>query len=562
MKFLFIDAMAAGTVGRAVVEWIPSGIRTLAGILEERAIDYDITFAEKVIKEPGKFTDTGPILLTGMSSDLPVIKKTVEKIKEIDTPLLLGGPIAHGHQSELNEIAPDLAIIGEGERTFSQLLDAGLADGTVPEEDILSTIAGIAYRCDGSLKATSSPQFLTKEELNRYSPSTKAIKHYPFHENLLVVLEILRGCTNFRRVKTYHEVECQENCDLCESDDLSLRLDCPQGIPPGCGFCSVGAYGLLRSREQDLIVNEVKGLIESGATKITIQVPDPLDYKREELVAPAPLTDPNSPEPNYEEIERLGDMLWDLPEIADESVGITIRDVKATMVNDRSVGLLKKYFPNSIFGLGGETGSKEHAAFMARPYGPDKIIEAVEIFNRNGIKPRINFILGLPGQSEKTVSETIEMMKALREKVLYYDLFRFEALPMSAFDDKPSDVGPMRDENARRLVEEVNLSQKVLFEDFIGEEWKVVIGIYDSQKKEKQKRVGPEKIGTPKRRFRQLTGVAGYPIFDRRQLSGLDTVVKITDPTGGLKSGDVATVEITGLSEHGFRVVLEGRVVE
>ena len=70
------------------------------------------------------------------------------------------------------------------------------------------------------------------------------------------------------------------------------------------------------------------------------------------------------------------------------------------------------------------------------------------------------------------------------------------------------------------------------------------------------------KIGAPKRRFRQLAGVVGYPIFDKRQLSQLDTVVKILDPPEGLKPGEVAVVEITGATEHGFRVVLEGLIEE
>ncbi|RMF89771.1 MAG: radical SAM protein, partial [Methanobacteriota archaeon] len=269
--------------------------------------------------------------------------------------------------------------------------------------------------------------------------------------------------------------------------------------------------------------------------------------------------DPERPMPNYEELERLGEMIWEIPEVASEDVVVTVRDVKATLVTDRSVEILKRYFPRSVFGIGCETGSREHSIRLGRPYEPERVLSAVKIFHRQGIRPKINMIAGLPWQSRETTEETLRLMDRLEPYISHFDFTRFESLPMSGLDDHPSDTGPLTDENSRRLIERSNEIQRRLFEAFVGERLKVVIGRYGEG--------GPARPGgpgkTPRRGFRRLAGLVGYPIFDKRQLSLYATVVKIKDGARGrVKNGDVAFVEVDGVGRAGFRLVLEGRLIE
>lgn len=556
-------------MGRALAEWIPASVRVMSGILEDQNVDFDVVLVEEFLKGPQRYREYDTFLATGMSSDMEMIKKAGNLINDWGNIFIIGGPITFDPTSVFEEIKPDVAIIGEGEKTFLKLLELGLGDGELPDEETLSNLDGLSFKTkDGETRSNFPKRFLSKEELSQFFPSTDVIHYYPFYEDILVVLEILRGCSNFHKPKRYHGKACIEGCEKCESDDLSERLICPQGIPSGCGFCSVsGLYGPPRSREQEVIVKEIKGLIDRGATKITILDPDPLDYKREELVAPMPLTNPSFPEPNYEEIEKLGGMIWSIPEVADGYVTITVRDVKATLVTDRSAELLKRYFPRSIFGIGCESGSESHCIQLGRPFPPREVLKAARIMNKHGIKPKVNFIAGLPWQTWETTAETLRFMDKLEPYVLYFDLTRFESLPKSAFDDMPSDTGPLRDENSKALVSRANSVEKRLYEGFVGERWKVVVGIYDHPKartpgeKALGEGKGSRKGIKPKRGFRKLLGVVGYPIFQKEQLSLFATVVKISNPGEGLKSGDVKMVEITGVSEAGFRVVLEGRIV-
>lgn len=561
MRALLIDAQGAGSVGRAVVEWIPAGLRAVAGILEDRGIEYGLALAEEFLKNPGALTDYDAAMITGMSSDIEMIRMAGERISGAGKPFVVGGPVTFDPRSVITNAKADIAIIGEGEKSFSGLLDEGLKDGAIPEEESLKRIEGIAFKDKGGRVNVKAPsRYLTKAELSRFFPSVEIIKSYPFHEEIMVVMEILRGCSNFHKPKVYHGKTCSPSCKRCESDDLVERLSCPLGTPGGCGFCSVGGlYGPPRSREQEVIIKEMKGLIENGATKITILDPDPLDYKREELVAPMPLTNPERPMPNYEELERLGEMMWGIPEVSSEEVVVTVRDVKATLVTDRSVEILKRYFPRSVFGIGCETGSKEHSSKLGRPYEPEKVLSAAKVFHKHGIKPKINMIVGLPWQDEETARETLELMNRLEPYVSHFDFTRFESLPMSGFDDHPSDTGPLVDENSRLLLERSNAIQKGLFERFIGERLKVVVGRYSEEKRLQ----GRGRERTPRRGFRKLAGIVGYPIFDKRQLSLYATVVRIRDGTGGaVDTGDIAMVEIDGVSQVGFRLVLEGTIIE
>jgi radical SAM superfamily enzyme YgiQ (UPF0313 family) len=233
--------------------------------------------------------------------------------------------------------------------------------------------------------------------------------------------------------------------------------------------------------------------------------------------------------------------------------------VKATLVNNRSVELLKKYFPRSVFGIGCESGSVEHSRKLGRPYEPRKVLEAVKIFSQMGIKPKINMIAGLPWQDEKTTEETLDFMNQVEPFISHFDFTRFESLPMSGLDDFPSDSGPLRDENSRRLLERSNSIQRRLYERFIGEKLRVVVGKYPMGKEGSVG--GSEK--TPRRGFRKLAGLVGYPIFDKRQLSLYATVVRIkTEGKENPVTGTVGTVKVTGVSKLGFRQVLDGVLID
>jgi len=76
--------------------------------------------------------------------------KTVSLIRNwnIDVPIIAGGPYATiSYQSILTDNNVDLAVIGEGEITLSEIIGAMIDNNNIlPKSDVINNISGIAYR--------------------------------------------------------------------------------------------------------------------------------------------------------------------------------------------------------------------------------------------------------------------------------------------------------------------------------------------------------------------------------------------------------------------------------
>ena len=110
-------------------------------------------------------------------------------------------------------------------------------------------------------------EMLSKEDINRYKPSFRAIRHYtsiPHYKASRVYIEIVRGCSNFNRALLLADSQKCRACKACFGTNFSSRLVCPQGISPGCGYCSIPAvYGYPKSRDLHVLIEEIRGLILS-----------------------------------------------------------------------------------------------------------------------------------------------------------------------------------------------------------------------------------------------------------------------------------------------------------
>ncbi|GAH51030.1 unnamed protein product, partial [marine sediment metagenome] len=74
-----------------------------------------------------------------------------------------------------------------------------------------------------------------------------------------------RGCSNHYRGETVRELGGCSNCGNCDDLDTIMHSDCPEDIPPGCGFCSVSAtFGAPLSKPMKLVKTEVEALLNKG----------------------------------------------------------------------------------------------------------------------------------------------------------------------------------------------------------------------------------------------------------------------------------------------------------
>ncbi len=488
-KALIVDCLGRGLGKRlSTVDVIGAGPRVVAGILERNKVYTRLTTYENFVKTKVFVKNFDMLLISAMSTDIGAVEKAIafwRKHEEKRKPIIIGGPLVFGID-KIKHLDFDIAVYGEGEETLNELLTTGLKDGELPSSDVMRKIKGIVIKNkSGEIFFTGKRKFLSRTLLDKYMPSTRIVKDYPIYWASRIYVEILRGCSNFYRplIVLPRNAKC---CNLCFEGPLEFRTECPYNIPPGCGYCSVPAlYGPSRSRSIGTIFEEIKGLINVGVTRITLSASNILDYGRDWLVEPKPLTDPKNPPPNIVALRKLFNEIFNIPEVSSGEVTVLLENIRASLLNEEVAKLLAEYFKGTPVHIGCETGSEVHAKLLGRADTPKDVIRAVKILVKYGLKPYVYFIHGLPGQNEKTVLETVNVMKELDklgvEKITTY---RFTPLPGTSFEKFPSGKPITKDRLSKAIVDKANRINMKRKREFKGKKIEaIVVGQYHKNKR-------------------------------------------------------------------------------
>ena len=476
MNPLIVDCLASGKgTKHSTLDVIGAGPRTVAGVLEKHGYSPRIATVSQYLGEKKGETYTA-LLVSGMTSDLTAIRRTVKKWKKAGKgPAIVGGPAASEPVRVLEKTRADIAVTGEAEHTLAELLNLGLLEGGV-EPDQLSQVRGLSFWSGRRVMVTPLRPRLPPSVFTDYPPSTSTITDYGLSHAARVYVEAVRGCSNFNRARIGEIGGRCIGCEQCTEGSLTERYDCPEGIPPGCGYCSVPSlYGPPKSRPADLIIDETRRLLDLGVHRIVLSAPGFLDYMRERLVEPEPLTDPRSPDPNLEAVEELLQGLTSLPALADESASLMLENLKAGLVTVQAAQLLGRYLPGTPVSVGFETGSMAHSRQLGRPDTPPENLLAVRRLRAAGLKPYVYFIHGLPGQTLETAAETVDSIKgsvdAGAERVI---LYRFQSLPFSCFMGEPGGPPAAVDPVSSMIHEAAGEANQRSKRQLVGERLRVV----------------------------------------------------------------------------------------
>lgn len=465
-SFIIVDSLAVERGFKKFTrDVIGAGPRTVAGVLEQLGFKCRISTAEKVFEDKKFLSNFDVLMCSGMTIDIPSMRKIVNIWKRVNSHkvAIAGGPAAADPYQLLRKADYDIAVISEGERTLEELLGTVLSEGRMPERDTLKRIMGLAFKIDGDVEVTPlrPPAFEF-----RYEPSVERIVDYPYFRVSRVYVTCVSGCSNYRRtLLTLPDGRKCNQCGLCNRDNLTERYYCPRGIPPGCGFCSVPSlFGPSRSRSKESILKEINGLLKLGVSRIILGASDFLDYQREKLVSPHPLTDPCLPEPNYSEIESLLSEISEIQKEKKKRIYISVENIKPCLFKDKVARVISTYLPNSTIHIGCETGSEIHSKNIGRPSTPKESLMAVKLAMTYGLRPYVYFMHGLPGQNIKTAKETAELMdKMAKYGVEKITIYRFKPLPMSAFGDCELSPPAIKNKASKIILDKaklINLEQK------------------------------------------------------------------------------------------------------
>jgi radical SAM superfamily enzyme YgiQ (UPF0313 family) len=419
------------------------------------------------------------LMVSAMSIDISAAQRIIKiwRDRRRDKPAIIGGPIASDPENLLRS-GYDVVVVGEGENSLLQMLKAGLTNCILPKRfrhailvEGIPQLAGSGNQVEPHLWQHARFDYnYRRETLDRYQPSKACIEDYSPHVAMRFYVETVRGCSNFLRTSIpLPDGKRCTGCQKCRSGEVQERIECPAEIPPGCGFCAVPSlFGPPRSRDVSKIVKEVTDLVKSGVRRIILSASDFLDYQRDKLVAPRPLTDPRYPLPNLDEIENFLSKLASLPMRLNvpesDYVYMSVENVKPCLFNDDVASIIAEFLPSSTIHLGCETGSEEHSRRLGRPSTPKQTLEAVRTAVRHGLRPYVYFIHGLPGQTAKTARDTVDLMQEMfNANVEKLTIYKFKPLPLSAFAKFAPALPARLDKNSKKIekvARRLNLESK------------------------------------------------------------------------------------------------------
>lgn len=119
--------------------------------------------------------------------------------------------------------------------------------------------------------------------------------------------------------------------------------------------------------------------------------------------------------PRFDKVEKLLSALYKLP---DKKIffGTFPSEVRPEFVTDESVELVKKYCANDSLSLGAQSGSDRILKEIQRGHTVGDSISAVECCLDHEIVPAVDFIFGLPTETEEDQEKSLDLVRWICKK--------------------------------------------------------------------------------------------------------------------------------------------------
>jgi len=301
-----------------------------------------------------------------------------------------GGPHASARPKDLISNGFDYAVIGEGENTFPELIEA-LLSGKDP-----LIIPGVVGRASESWP---KPRQIPVVDLDDYPP-------FALGMNIVGPIEVTRGCPF--------------QCKFCCTPFLT-----------GCK---------VRHRSVASVIKWLTSAVEkSGFTRTWFLSPNALSYGGKGMRA----------EP--EKLETLLRESTKIEGLNEVFFGSFPSEVRPEFVTQPILEMLRSYVANTSVQIGLQSSSDRLLSLTNRHHTVEQGMRAIRIALDSGFVPHVDMIFGLPGETKKELHDSIELCYTLVEMGAKTHGHVFMPLPGSAYEEMPP--GKLDPESRRRLGE-------------------------------------------------------------------------------------------------------------
>ncbi len=208
-------------------------------------------------------------------------------------------------------------------------------------------------------------------------------------------------------------------------------IEIVRGCPYGCKFCQVSYLFGRKERYRSLssVINEAKIVVERGRRFVRFIAPNALSYYSRGKV------------PNVEVLRELFVRLRDVG-VEEIYFGSFPSEIRPDYVNEEAVRLLREFVSNRNVVIGVQSASDELLARLNRGHDVGSVLRTIELFDSYDFEVTLDFLFGLPEESEDDLKVTLEFMeKVLKLYKVNIRAHHFIPLPMTPYESsEPKDL--------------------------------------------------------------------------------------------------------------------------
>lgn len=293
---------------------------------------------------------------------------------------IAGGSHSTGELEKTIKVGFDAVIVGEGERSFPELVYRIVYNKSYED------LEGIAFQNkEGRIQINRN-----REQVDLNSTPPFAFKH-----KLFAPIEISRGC------------------------------------PWGCKFCQTPRiFGFnIRHRNVDCIVKYAKLAVKHGYNKTWFITSNAFAYGSK-----------NGKVSCVEKIRKLLMNLRKVNGLEEIFFGTFPSEVRPEFVGEEIMDLVTKYTSNKKLTIGAQTGSQKMLNLIGRGHDVIDVYKAVDLTLEVNIIPHLDFIFGLPGETEEDLDQTKQMIKEVVNLGAKIHAHTFMPLPGTPFEKESSGI--------------------------------------------------------------------------------------------------------------------------